>query len=91
MSFHATRKLLCDNKVALRHRLRLLSSCVTSSLYWCSGSWVLIPLTMFPLAHNPRQDAETNDRRAQVPHGNTGRTEDSVVQTAAQLPEKHKI
>ena len=34
-SFHAIRLLLCDNKVALRHRLRLLSSCVASSMYWC--------------------------------------------------------
>ena len=40
-SFCAIRKLFCDNKVALRHRLRLLSSCVTSSLCWCSGSWIL--------------------------------------------------
>ena len=40
-SFCAIRKLLCDNKVALRHRLRLLSWCVTSSLSWCSGSWIL--------------------------------------------------
>ena len=40
-SFHAMRTLLCDNKVALRHGLRLLSSCVTSSLYWCSCSWIL--------------------------------------------------
>ena len=40
-SFFAIRRLLCDNKVAFRHRLRLLSSCVTSSLYWCSGSWIL--------------------------------------------------
>ena len=35
-SFYAIRKLLCDNKVALRRRLRL-----QSSLYWCSGSWIL--------------------------------------------------
>ena len=40
-SFYAIRRLLCDNKVAFRHRLRLLSFCVTSSLYWCSGSWIL--------------------------------------------------
>ena len=40
-SFYTIRTLHCDNKVALRHRLRLLSSCVTSSLYWCSGSWIL--------------------------------------------------
>ena len=39
-SFYAMRKLW-DNKVALRHRLRLLSSCFTSSLCWCSGSWIL--------------------------------------------------
>ena len=38
---YAIRKLLCDCKVALRHRLRLLSLCVTSSLYWCSCSWIL--------------------------------------------------
>ena len=31
-SFHAVRRLLCGNQVASRHRLRLLSSCVTSSL-----------------------------------------------------------
>ena len=37
-SFYAIRNLLCDNKVALRHLLRLLSSCVASSMYWCSGS-----------------------------------------------------
>ena len=40
-SFHAIRHLLCENKVALKHRLRLLSSCVASSMYWCSGSWIL--------------------------------------------------
>ena len=34
-SFSAIRHLLCDNKVALRHRLRFLSSCVASSMYWC--------------------------------------------------------
>ena len=40
-SFYAIRNLLCDNKVALRHRLRLLSPCVASSMCWCSGSWIL--------------------------------------------------
>ena len=40
-SFYAIRHLLCDNKVSLRHRLRLLSSCVASSMYLCSGSWIL--------------------------------------------------
>ena len=39
--FYAIRHLLCDNKVALRQSLRLLSSCVASSMYWCSGSWIL--------------------------------------------------
>ena len=39
--FYAVRKLLCDNKVAWRHRLRLLSSCVMSSLYWFSCTWIL--------------------------------------------------
>ena len=61
-SFYAVRKLLCDNKVALRHRLRLLSSCGTSSLYWRSGSWIL-----HPPARHPRQDAE-NCTRTQEPH-----------------------
>ena len=37
-SFFALRHLLCDT---LKHRLRLLSSCVASSMYWCSGSWIL--------------------------------------------------
>ena len=29
-----------DNNVALKYRLRLLTSCV-SSMYWCAGSWIL--------------------------------------------------
>ena len=32
---------MCDNQVALKHRLRLLSSCVASSMHWCSGSWIV--------------------------------------------------
>ena len=40
-SFYAIRHLLCDNNVALRHRLRFLSSCVASCMYWCSGRWIL--------------------------------------------------
>ena len=31
----------CEDKVALKHRLRLFSSCVDSSLHWCGGSWIL--------------------------------------------------
>ena len=31
---------LCDNNVALKYRLRLLTSCVVSSMYWCAGSWI---------------------------------------------------
>ena len=31
---------LCDDEVALKHRLRLFSSCVFASLF-CTGSWVL--------------------------------------------------
>ena len=46
---------------------------------------------MHPLARNPRQDAEMNDKGALVHHGNTRRTHDSVIQTTAQLPEKHKF
>ena len=34
-------KIVVDDRVALRHRQRLLSSRVTSSLYGCSGSWIL--------------------------------------------------
>ena len=32
--FFAIRHLLCDNKVALKHRLRLISSCVVSKCCW---------------------------------------------------------
>ena len=39
--FFALRHLLCNNDVALKKRLRLLSSCVLSSMYWCSCSWIL--------------------------------------------------
>ena len=69
-SFYAIRNLLCDNKVALRHRLRRLSSCVASSMYWCSGSWILT-VTMHSPAGNPRHDVETNDKRTLAPHWNT--------------------
>ena len=34
--FYALRQLLCDNNVALKYRLRLLTSCVVSSMYWCA-------------------------------------------------------
>ena len=33
--------LLCDTDVALKCRLRLLTSCVLSSMYLCAGSWIL--------------------------------------------------
>ena len=39
--FCASRQLLCDNNVALKYRLRLLTSCVVPSMYWCAGSWIL--------------------------------------------------
>ena len=39
--FYALRQLLCDNNVALKYRLRLLTSCVVSSMYRCAGSWIL--------------------------------------------------
>ena len=39
--FYALRQLLCDNNVALKYRLRLLTSCVVSSMYWCAGIWIL--------------------------------------------------
>ena len=39
--FYALRQLLCDNSVALKYRLRLLTSSVVSSMYWCAGSWIL--------------------------------------------------
>ena len=75
---------LCDNKVALRHRLRHV---IPVLVFWKLDANTN---TMHPLARNTRQDAETNDMSAQVPHGDTGRTHDSVVQTTAQQPEKHK-
>ena len=39
--FYAHHHLLCDNNVALKYRLRLLTSCVLSWMYWCAGSWIL--------------------------------------------------
>ena len=33
--------MLCNNDIALKYRLRLLISCVLSSMYWCAGSWIL--------------------------------------------------
>ena len=39
--FCANRQLLCDNNVALKYRLRLLTSCVVSSMYWFARSWIL--------------------------------------------------
>ena len=33
--------LFCNNDVALKYRLRLLTSCVMSSMYWCAGSSIL--------------------------------------------------
>ena len=39
--FFAWRQLLCGNNVALKYRLRLLTSCVVSSTCWCAGSWIL--------------------------------------------------
>ena len=39
--FYPLRQMLCDNSVALKDRLRLLASCVVSSMYWCAGSWIL--------------------------------------------------
>ena len=39
--FYVIRQMLCDNKVALKCRLRLLTSCVVSSMHWCAGCWIL--------------------------------------------------
>ena len=39
--FCALRQLLCDNNVALKTDLRLLTSCVVSSMYLCAGSRIL--------------------------------------------------
>ena len=39
--FYALRQLLRDNKVALKHRLRLLTSFFVSSMHLCAGSWIL--------------------------------------------------
>ena len=44
-AFYTLRPLLCDNKVVLKHRLRLFSSCVVFSMYWCAGSCLLKILT----------------------------------------------
>ena len=39
--FYALQQLLCDNNVALKYRLRLLTSRLVSSANWCAGSWIL--------------------------------------------------
>ena len=39
--FFALRHMLRNNNIALKYRLRLLISCVLSSMYWCAGSWIL--------------------------------------------------
>ena len=39
--FFALRHTQCNNDIALKYRLRLLISCVLSSMYWCVGSWIL--------------------------------------------------
>ena len=36
--FYSLRRLLCNDKGALKHRVRLFSSCVVS--YRCAGSWL---------------------------------------------------
>ena len=59
-SFHAIRHLLCDNKVALRHRSRLLSSCVIHILVFSQLDTDTV--TMHSLAINTRQDVETNEK-----------------------------
>ena len=65
-SFHAIRHLLCDNKVALKHRLRLLSSYVASSVYWCSGSWILTQ----PQCTHPRAIQDKMLRSTKTAHRN---------------------
>ena len=39
--FIAVQHMLCNNDEELKYRLRVLSSCVLSSMYRCSGSWIL--------------------------------------------------
>ena len=39
--FCANQQLLCDNNLSLKSRLRLLTSCVVSSMYWCARSWIV--------------------------------------------------
>ena len=63
--FYALRQLLCDNNVALKYRLRLLTSCVVSSMYWCAGSCTL---TRTQCAHlRAVQDAEKDNRCTETP------------------------
>ena len=35
--------------MALKYTLRLLTSCVMSSMYWCAGSWILTRTQCTPL------------------------------------------
>ena len=56
-AFYTLRPLLCDNKVVLKHRLRLFSSCVVFSMYWCAGSCLLKILTPQTVLNAMRQVA----------------------------------
>ena len=40
-TFGALQHMLCNKEVELKYRLTLLSSCVLSAMYWCSGRWIL--------------------------------------------------
>ena len=82
-SFFAIRKLLCDNRVTLRHRLRLLSSCITSSLYWYSGSWILTQSQCTHLRAIQDKVLRRTIYVLRIPIENTRSPPDTVVKTAA--------
>ena len=65
--FYALRQLLCDNNVALKNRLRLLTSCVVSSMYWCAGSWVFTTHRICTSARSTGPHAEKDDLRTETP------------------------
>ena len=90
-SLHAIRHLSCDNKVELRHRLRLLSSCDTPSLHWCSGSRIL---TQSQCTHLRAIQDKMLKRMIYVPRSPTETPEAHMIRWSKLLHNcrrKHKI
>ena len=86
--FYVLRHLLCDNNVALKYRLRLLTSCVVSSMYWCAGSWILTRTQCAHLRAVQDRMFEKDDLCPEMSCGKRGISHGEVVTTAPQLQGK---